>query len=43
MTPFDGIAGIPGLAWGIFFTVLVVLPVLFFATQKKREKAIWIR
>lgn len=43
VTPFDGLAGIPGIAWGVFFTVLAVLPVIFFATQKKKEGALWIR
>ena len=43
VSPFDGLAGIPGIAWGVFFTVLAVLPVLFFATQKKRETNLWIR
>ena len=43
VTPFDGLAGIPGIAWGVFFTVLAALPVIFFATQKKRETNLWIR
>jgi hypothetical protein len=43
ITPFDGLAGIPGIAWGIVFSVLAILPVLYFATQKKKETSVWIR
>lgn len=43
ITPFDGLAGIPSIAWGIVFSVLAVLPVLYFATQKKKETSVWIR
>ena len=43
ITPFDGLAGIPGIAWGIVFSVLAALPVLYFATQKKKEGSVWIR